>query len=106
MTEALDALINGIFSVVILALGFLLNRKVNQVREQVKNDHPKNMREEQDERHEENRTLLNQVLGELAGIRKSVTKLWERDAEQDDRIRTIEQTQPRPNLTGTQKKRK
>lgn len=103
---ALVALINGGFGIAVIVLGVLLNRKVNRVREQVENDHPTNMRVEQDERHEENGNKLDKILEQLDAVMGHIVRLWERADSNRERIHAIEQTQPRPPLPGSQKKRR
>lgn len=105
----LSALINGGFGLGVVVLGVLLNRKTNtlkrsvaSVRAQVENDHPTNMREENDERHIETTDKLGEIhkdvgraLREIERLRTSVVKLWEKSDKHTDQIHDLEMTQPR-----------
>lgn len=102
MEIILVAAVNGIFAVLVVALGAKLNGKVNTIREQVKNDHPKNLRVEQDERHHETATKLNLLLSEMPRIRDSLSRVWQRmDKHSDDiqrnsqAIHDLEMTNPK-----------
>lgn len=96
MSEVLGvSLINGLFAVLLLILGARLNRRVKRVATdsaatlyQVKNSHTTNLREEADERHEENTLLLREVLEELGSLRRSVRRLWRRT---DDQALTLDE---------------
>lgn len=58
-------LLNGVFATlgaILVARFNAMRRDVAAVKHEVKNDHSKNMREEQDERHDENASKLDQLL--------------------------------------------
>lgn len=72
-------------------------------RHQVENNHDTNMREENDERHDETVTLLKNVIAtqklqgnDIGGIREELRALRTDDHDQRDRIHELEKTQPRP----------
>jgi len=107
MSEIVVACINGVIAVVVLVLGVRPNNKVNKVKDQVVNGHKTNMREENDERHNENAEKLDQIINtqksqgrEITRIRNNLGKLWERSDKHTDQIHDLEMTGPRPNLTG------
>lgn len=92
---------NGGFSVVIIILGTRLNWKVKAVRNQVENGHATNMREEGDERHEENTTKLDQLLTDSESlskdvhrVRDSVSRLWQIADGNRERIHDLELKSP------------
>lgn len=89
------ALVNGVFAVLVLVLGVRLNGKVNRVRAQVENDHPKNLRVEQDERHSENSGKLDAIMTEIARLARYIDRLFERTDRHTDQIHDLEMTQPR-----------
>lgn len=108
MSEAIAvASIQAGSTLLVLLLGWYLNRKVNRIsvdtrrtRDQVENNHfgedgePINLREEADHRHNENSEKLDRVLEELTRLRKSVGRLWERADKHTDQIHELELTQP------------
>jgi hypothetical protein len=106
------AIVNGVFAIIVLFLGILLNRKVNKVKDQVVNGHESNMREEGDERHAENSDKLDLIIktqkrhgNEIIRTRNNVTKIFDKLDKHTDQIHDLEMTGPRPNLTGkTQRK--
>lgn len=79
-----------------------------EARYQVANDHTTNLREEGDERHQENTKLLNAVLtrvdelaeritgvkSDIRGIRRDVGRLADADRTHEDRIHELEKTHP------------
>lgn len=72
-----------------------VKRDAAATRENVVNDHPMNMRVEQDERHGENSHKLDTILEELGYVRSNVRKLWERSTLHTDQIHQLERTGPR-----------
>lgn len=94
------AVIAALQSVVLLIVGALLNGKIKRVgkdakaaRVQVENGHTTNLREEGDERHEQNAGKLDTILEEIHLLRGSVRRLWRRSDEHTDQINDLEQTQ-------------
>ena len=87
-------------------LAAILNRKIKHIRSdtaqtlnQVQNDHPANMREEGDERHDEIVALVSAVLTtqtaqghDIGGIRSELRTLRRDDGEQRGRILDLEKT--------------
>lgn len=73
-----------------------VKRDVDATRENVVNDHPTNMRVEQDERHDENAHKLDTLLEEIGYVRGSVRKIWERIDRHTNQIHDLERTGPRP----------
>ncbi|MDN4598838.1 DUF2746 domain-containing protein [Leifsonia virtsii] len=65
------------------------------IKEEVKNNHQTNLREEADERHEENKSLLNQIIETQADHGERLERLEGSDETQDERIERIEHTWPR-----------
>jgi hypothetical protein len=59
---------------------------VEVVREQVQNSHTTNLREEADERHEENTSKLDSALDKLDGIAKNIRDLQDNDGRLFDLI--------------------
>jgi len=97
----LIALVNGVFSVIIIVLGARLSTKVKAVRNQVENGHTTNMREEGDERHEESIRKLDELIGivepmkkDIRGLRESVSRLWQRADSNREKIHQLELTNP------------
>jgi len=95
------AIINGGFGILVLILGVRLNRKVNTVRadarasrDQLVNGHSTNLREEADDRHDENGRKLDDILDEIKSLRTSVGRLWRRSDRHTDQIHDLELTQP------------
>jgi uncharacterized protein YoxC len=87
-------------------------------KEEVKNGHDTNLREEADDRHHETSdkfslvlhrltlvaTRVEQVAEEVGGVRRSVGRLWVRSDKHADKINDIERTQDRieiPQLPGS-----
>lgn len=88
----LVALLTGIFGVLgsaVAAVASILARnEARVIRREVKNDHGRNMREEADERHEENAGKLDQIITRL-------DELEGKDEQHDERFNEIERTWPR-----------
>jgi hypothetical protein len=101
MTEVLVAIVGGLALVV---NGLVANRgrqHAKAARKQVENSHSTNLREEGDERHEENKQLLHDVLERVAGVksdirglRKDVGRLYDADRTHEERIHELERTKP------------
>lgn len=108
MTEVLVALLGAVG---LLATGLLANRgrqHAKAARDQVENHHNTNLREEGDERHAENKALLETVLtrvddlgervtgvkADVRGIRRDIGRLADADRTHEDRIHNLETTQP------------
>lgn len=87
-------------AVALIAAGVLsTRRRVKRVQAQVENDHTTNMREEQDERHEENSRALHWLVGtvktlvrDLGGIRQEIRDLRADVRHERDRIDDLEDT--------------
>lgn len=87
-------------TVALIAYGVLSTRKrVKRVQAQVENDHTTNMREEADERHQENSTLLRWVVGtmktvvrDIGGLRQDIRDLRSEVRHERDRIDELEDT--------------
>lgn len=113
MIDLVIALINGVFSLILLFLGFLLNRRVKRVKDQVENDHHTNLRVEQDERHEASYGLLSRIHSDVSRAlkeverlrdsevqnRQTIRRIWERLDKHSDHIRDLEVTHPRERET-------
>ena len=95
METIVVATINGVFGIIVLVVGYKLNNKIKQVKDQVVNGHSTNMREENDERHSENGEKLDRILEELKHLKESVGRLWIRSDKHTDKIHELELTQPR-----------
>lgn len=108
MTEILVALIG---SVGLITVGLLANRgrqHAKAARDQVENHHNTNLREEADDRHAENKALLENVLervsgvddrlagvkSDIRGLRRDVGRLYDADRTHEERIHDLEKTQP------------
>lgn len=89
--SGLDAL--SAIAVALIAAGVLgVRSRVKSVQAQVENDHTTNMREEQDERHKENSSLLRSVVRDIGGIRQDLRDLRSEVRHERDRIDEIEDT--------------
>lgn len=105
-----------VFAVVLAVLVFLYLRKrftalgedLGVVKGEVKNDHKTNLREEADERHNENSTKLDTALRMIATMQESLGRVYDKvEAVETSvgtlagRVSTIEDTVPRrPSPTG------
>jgi len=115
MTETTQvALITFVVGPAVLALvSWLLTRKkLDRIdrnsaitRDQVANDHPTNLREEQDTRHDENQSILARIVATQAGqgkaiggIRDTLRILAEADLLTVRRVDHLEDTIPRDQL--------
>lgn len=96
MIEIVVATINGLVALTVLALGILLNRKVNKVKDQVVNGHHTNLRDESDERHLENSGKLDLLVKEIPRIRDNIGKIFDRLDRHTDEIHALQLTQPSP----------
>lgn len=96
----------GMVTAALGALSLVKVRRIRQdtaaTRDQVENNHDTNLREEADERHEENAGLLRQlvttvngVVRDLGGIRAEIRALRDDDADQRERLHDLEVTQPK-----------
>ena len=99
--EVVVAIVTGVVGVVLVVLQGRSSVRLKRLeldtkatREQVVNGHETNMREEQDERHDENRTLLEEIRTDLRAVRSSVARLWERSDVHTDQIHDLELSQP------------
>lgn len=114
--DLITALLNGLFAVVVLVLGVRLNGKVKRVendtrasRDQLVNGHDTNLREESDERHQQNTNLLHALGENVERLRRHVERIWERLDQDRDSIHQLELTQPprsrfEPGPTGRHRK--
>lgn len=108
MSEAvIVALVGGTFTLVNLIVTTLLSKRVKRVegdtkatRVQVENNHiddngnPINLREEADERHNQNTRMLEDIYDEVKRLRVSVGRLWRRSDKHTDQIHELELTKP------------
>ncbi|QOC24404.1 hypothetical protein IC744_14055 [Microbacterium hominis] len=67
-------------------------RRVKRVLSQVENDHSTNLREEADERHNENTTTLRTIVRDIGGIRGDIRALRDDLTHERDRIDDLEDT--------------
>lgn len=110
------AVITGIVGpLLVVIVGAKLNRKVNHLRDdtkatrsQVENSHSTNLRDDQDDKHNELVELVQSVLGtqksqrrdiggmreDIRGVRTDLTTLRGELVVERERIRDLEQTQP------------
>lgn len=65
------------------------------IKEEVKNNHDTNLREEADERHAENKAFLTQIIETQAEHGERLERLEGSEETQDQRIERIEHTWPR-----------
>lgn len=112
----ISAIIYGIFGLISLILTAKLSRSVNRVKRQVENGHRTNLREEGDERHEENTNKLDTIIKELDSVKNSMnrrfasvngklSRLDNRSWKHDGQINNLEEnTQPRPVINNRKKK--
>ncbi|WP_419817022.1 hypothetical protein [Glaciibacter flavus] len=98
---ALLSLIGVIFSARANGNAKRANVNAAAARVQVENSHTTNLREEGDERHQENTVKLDSngekldhVLEELGSVRRSIRRLWERSDLHGDQIHDLEITHP------------
>ena len=98
---ALLSLVGVIFSARANGNAKRANVNAAAARVQVENSHTTNLREEGDERHQENAQKLDRnsrqldtLLEEVGSIRKSVRRLWERSDLHGDQIHDLEITHP------------
>lgn len=108
MTEVLVAIIGGIGMVTTALLANRGRQHAKATREQVENHHDTNMRDEGDQRHNQNvktlarlETVVDGLANDLRGLRRDVGRLatadqhlTERTTANAERIRELEQTQP------------
>jgi uncharacterized protein YoxC len=97
----LVALITGGFGVLMFVMNQRTSGKLKRLsgdvkatRYQVENNHDTNLREEGDERHNENSDKLDAILSEIKSLRGSVSRLWQRSDKHTDQIHDLELTQP------------
>lgn len=96
--SALDAV--SAITVALIAAGMLgVRSRVKRVQAQVENDHTTNMREEADERHQENSRALRwlvatvqTVVRDIGGIRQDLRDLRAEVRHERDRIDDLEDT--------------
>lgn len=79
----LVGIITGLFGLIVVIVQGRTSIRLKRLeldtratREQVVNGHSTNMREEQDERHDENKQLLERIVDDLGRVRDSVSRLW------------------------------
>lgn len=107
--EVLVAIVTTLGLIVVTVLTNRTRQHAKATRTQVENNHvdaegkPINLREESDERHAENSSMLAQLLkivtgmqGDIRGMRRDIGRLADADAKHDERIHDLEQTTPRP----------
>lgn len=99
-----DAVLTALIASVTTVIVALLNRTrqhAKAAREQVENNHSTNLREESDERHTENQTLLKQLALDVGGMRQDMRALTARVDRSDERLFDhIETTQDHPPRKG------
>jgi hypothetical protein len=76
------------------------------IKEEVKNNHQTNLREEADERHAENKALLTQIIETQADHGDRLERLEGSEETQDERIERIEHTWPRSRFAPPARHRK
>lgn len=91
----LGALIPTVPALLALVTARAVKKDVAATREQVQNDHPKNMREEQDERHAENQRALKWLARELLALGEKVEDAWAVIRDNRHRITDLEDTEQR-----------
>ena len=82
MTEGVLIAIIGGVQAIMLGLLAKIGRDTRTVKGEVKNDHTTNMREEQDDRH-------NEQMAEMRGIRRDIGRLDTRDIQRGVEIRDL-----------------
>jgi hypothetical protein len=109
--QVIAAIIAGLVALTVAVLGLMgvmlplliqTRQHARRADVQVSNNHPTNLREEADERHDENRRSLvslsrqlNDVAGSVRGIQRDVGRLWDTDLDHQTRIHDLEQTRPK-----------
>lgn len=92
--------INTLGLVLVAVIGLRTKRDTKELREQVQNSHETNLRDELDERHESNATILKRIARDLAAFRaearEEFDRLWRRADSNRSRIEELEHTQPTP----------
>ena len=101
MIEIVVAVVAAVAAITSTAIANRGRQHAKAARVQVENNHSTNMREEGDERHEENKKLLNDVLDRISGVksdirglRRDVGRLYDADRTHEERIHELEKTQP------------
>lgn len=98
--DVLTTIVLAAQGVIIAFIGYLAKRltvvkkDVATVRHEVKNDHSKNLRVEQDERHESNAKKLNWLVQAMEGVLDRVDFLTNGYHANRSRIWDLEHTQP------------
>ncbi|AQX81476.1 hypothetical protein BWO91_17265 [Plantibacter flavus] len=70
--------------------GLLINRKVNGIRTQVANHHKVNLRDDLDDKHEENADLLKTLARDVGGMKSDVRLIRKTQFKQDRRLLRLE----------------
>lgn len=70
--------------------GLLINRKVNGIRTQVANHHKVNLRDDLDDKHEENADLLKSLARDMGGMKADVRLIRKTQFKQDRRLLRLE----------------
>lgn len=107
----ITAIIGGLVALTVAVLGLMgvilplliqTRRHAQRADVQVTNNHDTNLREEADERHDENRRTLvglarqlDDVAGSVRGIQRDVGRLWDTDLDHQTRLHDLEQTIPK-----------
>lgn len=92
----------SVVALVIWRFGSQIAARMKAVQDQVANDHKKPdgspilLRDDLDEKHDENARKLDQVLAAVLKLQGDVAWLMRGQAEQDDRLDEIEDTEGRP----------
>lgn len=105
----ISSIITGIFGLIILKRQTNTKKKVDSITDQIVNGHKKpdgtpiNLREEQDERHNENSESLKSLTSELPIIRNSLEKIWEVLQKYGTRLGIVEDTMSKAEIARLRK---
>lgn len=91
MTEIIVATISAAALIVVAVINVGLRRRVRAIQGQVQNDHPTNLREELDDRHDETRDWFKDLRRDIGGLREEIRDVRAEQRTQSNRIYTIEQ---------------
>lgn len=105
----ISSIITGIFGLIILRRQNNTKKKVDAITDQVVNGHkredgtPINLRDEQDDRHNENTNSLKELTDELPIIRNSLEKIWEVLQKYGTRLGIVEDTMSKAEIARLRK---
>ncbi|ALX67451.1 DUF2746 domain-containing protein [Microbacterium sp. XT11] len=93
MSDAvLVALITGLLGPALVALITTgIRRRVKAIQGQVQNDHPTNLREELDDRHDETREWFRELRRDIGGLRQDLRGVRQDHSALAERVHRIEQ---------------